>query len=65
VAGITLVSSLYQSCWGHATFDKASVGGFSSSSPARAFDDEDASRLLAQSALWLKPASLGKRRGDP
>jgi hypothetical protein len=65
VAGVTLVSSLYRSCWGHAAFDKASIVWFSSSSPAQASDDEDASRLLAQSALWLKPASLAGRRGDP
>jgi hypothetical protein len=37
---------------------KASVGGVSSSSPARASDDEVASRLLAQPTLQLKPASL-------
>jgi hypothetical protein len=50
---------------GHAAFDKASIGGFSSSLPARASDDEDASRLLAQSALRSKPASLARCHGDP
>jgi hypothetical protein len=65
MAGVTLVSRLCRSCRGHAAFDKASVGGFSSSSPARASDDEDASWLLAQLALRLKPASLAERRGDP
>jgi hypothetical protein len=58
VAGVTLVSGLCRSCRGHAAFDKASVGGFSSSSPARSSGDEVASRLLAQPALWSKPASL-------
>jgi hypothetical protein len=65
VAGVTLVSSLCRSCWGHAAFDKASVGGFSLSSPARASDDEDASRLLAQPALRSKLASPDGCRGDP
>jgi hypothetical protein len=65
VAGVTLVSGLYRSCRGHAAFDKASVGGFSSSLPARTFGDEDASRLLAQPALWLKPASSAGCRSDP
>jgi hypothetical protein len=51
VAGITLVSCLCRSCRGHATFGKASVGGVSSSSPARASDDEVACRLLPQ--WWL------------
>jgi hypothetical protein len=36
-----------------------------SSSPARASDDEDVSRPLAQPALWSKPASSAGRRGDP
>jgi hypothetical protein len=58
VAGVMLVSSLCLSCRGHVTFDKASIGGVSSSLPAWASDDEVASRLLAQPALLLKPASL-------
>jgi hypothetical protein len=65
VAGITLVSGLFRSCRGHAAFDKASAGGFSSSSPARIFDDEDASRLPAQPALRLKPTSSAGWRSDP
>jgi hypothetical protein len=65
VAGVMLVSGLYRSCRGHAAFDKASVGGFSSSSPARTSGDEDASRLLPQSALRLKPASSAGCRSDP
>jgi hypothetical protein len=63
--GVTLVSGLCRSCRGHTAFDKASVGGFSSSSPARASGDEDASRLLAQPTLRSKPASLARRHGDP
>jgi hypothetical protein len=59
VASVTLVSSLCRSCRGHAAFDKAYVRGFSSSSLARASDDEDASRLLAQ------PASPAGCHGDP
>jgi hypothetical protein len=51
MAGVTLVFGLCRSCRGHAAFDKASVEGFSSSSPARASDDEQASRLLVQPAL--------------
>jgi hypothetical protein len=47
VAGVMLVSGLCRSCRGHAAFDKVSVGGFSSSLPARSSDDEDASRMLA------------------
>jgi hypothetical protein len=39
--------------------------GVSSSSPARAFDGEDPSRLLAQPALRSKPASATECRGDP
>jgi hypothetical protein len=65
VASITLVSGLCRSCRGHVAFDKASVGGFSSSSPAWTSGDEDARRLLAQPALRLKPASLAGCRGDP
>jgi hypothetical protein len=65
VAGVTLVSALCRSCRGHAAFGKASVGGVSSSSPARSFDDEVASRLLAQPTLWLKPASLAGHPDDP
>jgi hypothetical protein len=58
MAGVTLVSRFCQSCQGHAAFGKVSVGGLSSSLPARAPDDEVASRQLAQLALRLKPASL-------
>jgi hypothetical protein len=65
MAGVTLVSGLCRSCRGHAPFDKASVRGFSSSSPARSFDDEVTSQLLAQPALRLKPASSAGCRRDP
>jgi hypothetical protein len=65
VAGVTLVSGLCRSCRGHAAFDKASVGGFSSSSLARTSGDKDAGRLLAQPALRLKPASSAGCRSDP
>jgi hypothetical protein len=58
VAGVTLVSRFCRSCRRHASFVKASIGGVSLSSPARAFRGEVASRLLAQLALRLKPASL-------
>jgi hypothetical protein len=64
MAGVTLVSGLCRSCRVHAAFNKASVGGFSSSSQARTSGDEDASRLLAQPALWLKPAPLAGSRSD-
>jgi hypothetical protein len=65
VADVTLVSSLYRSYRGHTTFDKASARGFSSSSLARTSGDEDASQLLAQPALWVKPASPVGCRSDP
>jgi hypothetical protein len=65
VDGVTLVSGLGRSCRGHANFDTASVGGFSSSSPARTSGDEDASRLLAQPALRLKPALSAGCHCDP
>jgi hypothetical protein len=60
-----LVFGLCRSCRGYAAFDKASVGGLSSPSPARTSGDEDASRLLAQPTLQLKPAYLAGCRGDP
>jgi hypothetical protein len=65
VAGVTLVSGLCRSCRGHAAFDKASVGGFLSSSLARTSGDKDAGRLVAQPALRLKPASSAGCRSDP
>jgi hypothetical protein len=65
VAGVTLVFGLYRSCRVHVGFNKASVGGFSSSSPARTSDGEDASRLMAQPVLWLKLASSAGSRSDP
>jgi hypothetical protein len=61
MAGVTLVSGLCRSCRGHVAFDKAPVGGFSSSLPSQTSGHEDASRLLAQPALrasagrWLCP----------
>jgi hypothetical protein len=58
VAGVTLVSRFCRSCQGRAAFGKAAVGGVSSSSPAPASRGEVASRLLAQPALQLKPASV-------
>jgi hypothetical protein len=58
VVGVTLVSRFYRSCRGRAAFGKAAIGGVSSSSPARVSRGEVASRLLAQPALQLKPASL-------
>jgi hypothetical protein len=42
-----------------------SIGGVSSSSPTRSFDDEVASRLLVQLTLRLKPTSLAGHRDDP
>jgi hypothetical protein len=41
------------------------LGGFRRLRRLRPPVDEDASRLLAQPALWLKPASLAGSRGDP
>jgi hypothetical protein len=58
VAGVTLVSHICRSCRGQAAFGKAAVGGVSSSSPALALLGEVASRLLAQPALQMEPASL-------
>jgi hypothetical protein len=65
VAGVTLVSSLCRSYRVHVAFNKASIRGFSSSSPARTSGGEDASRLRAQPALRLKPAPLAGSRSDP
>jgi ABC-type uncharacterized transport system YnjBCD ATPase subunit len=65
VAGVMLVSGRCRSCRVHAAFNKVSVGGFSSASPARTSGGEDASRLLAQPALQLKPTSLAGSRSDP
>jgi hypothetical protein len=65
MASVTLVSGLCRSFWGHAAFDKVSVGGFLSSSPARTSGEEDASRPLAQPGLWLKPASSAGCHSDP
>jgi hypothetical protein len=65
VASVMLVSGLCRSCRGHVAFDKASVGGFLSSSPALTSGDDDASRPLAQPALRLKPASSAGCRSDP
>jgi hypothetical protein len=64
MASVTLVSGHRRSCRGHAAFDKASAGGFSSSSPARTSGDEVASRLLAQPALRVKSASPAECRSD-
>jgi hypothetical protein len=64
VVGVTLVSGPCQSCRVHVAFNKTSVRGFSSSSPARTSGGEDASRLLAQPALRLKSASLARSRSD-
>jgi hypothetical protein len=65
MASVTLVSGLCRSCRVHATFNKASVRGFSSSSPAWTSGGEDASRLLAQPALRSRPTSLAGSRSDP
>jgi hypothetical protein len=65
MASVTLVSGLCRSCRVHVAFNKVFVRGFSLSLPAQTFSDEDASRLLAQSALRLKPASLARSRSDP
>jgi hypothetical protein len=64
VAGVMLVPCFCRSCRGHASLGKESIGGASSSSLAQAPDDEVASRLLAQPAHRLKPASLAKHQGD-
>jgi hypothetical protein len=64
VGGVMLVSGLCRSCWVHVAFNKAFVIGFLSSSLAWTSGGEDASRLLAQPALRLKPASLAGCRSD-
>jgi hypothetical protein len=58
MACVMPVPHLCRSCRGHATFGEAAVGGVLSSSPALALLGGDASRLLAQPALWIEPIFL-------